>query len=226
MEPTRTPFVARSSRCPVLVALTEGPQPVRADQTTYAAAARQLEAHLKAAGVTRLGQVDRHHVEDFMVKLVQTRSPATASNHLRALQQFFTWLVDGEEIDTNPMVRMRPPQVPEKPVLVVSDDGLRWLLTSLEGRDFASRRDKRRGPPVDRHLVAAFGAGRADPGRRRPRRPGRHRARQRPPASLLPVRARTGTALDRYVRVRGTPGRRPRRSGCNYCSTHNAVDRR
>jgi len=171
-------------------------------QTTYAAAARQLDAHLEAAGVTRLGQVDRRHVEDFIVKLTQTRSPATASNRFRALQQFFSWLVDEEEIDTNPMVRMRPPQVPEKPVAIVSDDDLRRLLKSVEGRDFASRRDNaavrlwidtgmRRSElaglalddlDLDVQTASVLGKG------RRPR--------------SCPFGARTATALDRYIRSR------------------------
>ena len=58
------------------------------------------------------------------------------------MQQFFGWLVWEEEIDRSPMERMRPPRVPEAPVPVLTDDQLRRLLVSTDGRDFLDRRDR------------------------------------------------------------------------------------
>lgn len=54
----------------------------------------------------------RHHVADFIMYLLDTRSPATASVRFRALQQLFGWLVDEEEIDVSPMAEMRKPVAP------------------------------------------------------------------------------------------------------------------
>ena len=39
------------------------------------------------------------------------------------------------------MVAMRPPQIPETPVPVLTEDQLRRLLKACDGRDFAARRD-------------------------------------------------------------------------------------
>jgi hypothetical protein len=45
--------------------------------------------------------------------MIQTRSASTALNKHKALQQFFKWLmVDEEEIDQTPMVRVRQPRTP------------------------------------------------------------------------------------------------------------------
>ena len=75
-----------------------------------------------------------------MAAMVKEWKPSTCSLNFRALQQFFGWLVR-EEIDRTPMERMRPPQVPESPVPVLSDDQLRALLASCEGKGFVERRN-------------------------------------------------------------------------------------
>ena len=85
--------------------------------------------------------VTRADVEDFITSLLGTRSPATANNRYRALQQFFGWLLDEEEIDRSPMERMKPPIVPEQPVDVIHEDDLRRLLKGCDGRHFVARRD-------------------------------------------------------------------------------------
>ena len=74
---------------------------------TYGESADQLVAHLAEAGVTEAQAVTREHVSDFITDLLATRSPSTASVRFRALQQFFTWLVDGEETGISPMAKRR-----------------------------------------------------------------------------------------------------------------------
>jgi hypothetical protein len=55
--------------------------------------------------------VTRRHVEAFQTWMVETRSAATALNKHKALQQCFKWLmVDEEEIDQSPMLRVRQPK--------------------------------------------------------------------------------------------------------------------
>src|SRR4051812_7988929 len=77
----------------------------------------------------------------FMAAMSKEWKPSTCSLNYRALQQFFGWLVREEEVDRSPMERMRPPQVPESPVPVLTDEQLRTLLASCDGKDFVSRRD-------------------------------------------------------------------------------------
>jgi integrase len=51
------------------------------------------------------------------------------------------WLEEDGEIATSPMARMRPPQEPEQPVVVLSTDELARLLATTSGNTYENRRD-------------------------------------------------------------------------------------
>jgi site-specific recombinase XerC len=53
----------------------------------------------------------------------------------------FRWPLDVGEIDRNPMERMRPPKLEERPVPVIPDDTIRKLLATCSVRSFEDRRD-------------------------------------------------------------------------------------
>jgi site-specific recombinase XerD len=120
----------------------------------------------------------------------------------RALQQFFAWCLDEGELDANPMGRMRPPVVPERPVPVLGEVDAKALLKSCAGTGFVERRDtaiirlfldtgmrlnelaKLRLVDVGMNDDVAIVVGKG----RRPR--------------ACPFGARTAQALDRYLRAR------------------------
>jgi site-specific recombinase XerD len=113
---------------------------------------RTIEAYLDAVARLRdyltetdgprdAADIDSTHVAGFIASLLARWKPATASNRFRALQQFFKFLVDEEEITVSPMTTMKPPKVPEDPVDVVPDTDLRTLLAACKGGDFEARRD-------------------------------------------------------------------------------------
>ncbi len=77
---------------------------------------------------TDVTSITREHIESFVVHLLDTRSPATALNRYKALQQYFRWLDDEGEITNSPMVKMSPPTLDEVEVPVVSLEDLRTLL--------------------------------------------------------------------------------------------------
>src|SRR5207245_11373890 len=83
---------------------------------TYGEAVDQLVTYLDAIGIADIVEAKREHIESFIITLLDTRSPATANNRFRALQQFFKWLVYEEHIIASPMAKMKPPHVPEQPV--------------------------------------------------------------------------------------------------------------
>jgi integrase/recombinase XerC len=170
---------------------------------TYGESADQLVAHLASAGVTDAQAVTRAHDSDFITELLATRSPSTASVRFRALQQFFTWLVDEEEVAVSPMGKLRPPKVPEQLTPILDDSSIRALLKACAGKDFAELRDtavmrlfldtgmrldelaKLRVDDVDLdfdNTARVLGKG------RRPR--------------ICPFGAKTAQALDRYLRSR------------------------
>jgi integrase/recombinase XerC len=171
-------------------------------QDTYRQSLDQLTAWLEADGAMGVDEVRKRHVEDFIAHLVETRSASTASVRYRALQQFFAWCVDEGELDESPMVKMRPPVVPEQPVAVLDAGQLKALFATCSGTEFGDRRDiailrlfvdtgmrlaeltrlTLDDVDLDDQIALVVGKG------RRPR--------------ACPFGAKTTQALDRYVRTR------------------------
>jgi site-specific recombinase XerD len=170
---------------------------------SYTEAVRLFRDFLVRVGMpTEVDRITREHVEAFIAEQLERWKPKTAAVRYGDLRQFFRWAVDDGEITVSPMVKMRPPTVPEVPVAVVSDDDLRKLLRSTEGKEFEHRRDAAllrlfidggvrlseaanlRVEDVDFELQVVLVMGKGS----RPR--------------SVPFGARTGQALDRYLRVR------------------------
>lgn len=186
----------------------------------YGRSAEQFSAYMAAAHPTVTPtDLGRIHVEGFLETFAAGtslgklpgypggRAPATVSLTYRALQQWFTWMVDEGEVNTDPTLRMQAPIVPEKRVPVLTDNQLRAVLGACSGRSVVDRRDTAlirllidtmgrleeiallAVPDVDLDgmTVQVLGKG------RRPR--------------TLPFGVRTADALDRYLRVRSADRR-------------------
>jgi site-specific recombinase XerD len=175
----------------------------RSDNTieSYLESVRQAEAYLTAHGRTLL-DARRADLEAFVADVLARRAPATAASRYKALRILYRWLEEEGEITASPMAKMKPPIVPEQPIPIVLEDGLRRLLAACAGKDFDARRDTAiimllldAGPRVgelvgmrvidldfDLEVVGVMGKGR------------RERA--------LPFGRKTALALDRYLRVR------------------------
>ena len=98
-------------------------------------------AHLiPRTSCTRWDQVSGHDVQRWLVHLLTRYSDAYASNQFRALQQFFRWLAEEEQLP-DPMARLRAPTVTEKLVPVFTSEELSALEKTCQGRSFAQRRD-------------------------------------------------------------------------------------
>ncbi len=116
----------------------------RATKTSriYLAALDALIRHLQAQGMpTGARGVKREHVESYIAKRRDTVKPTTLSLEFRALQQFWKWALEEEEIERSPMEKMKPPRVPDSPVPVIPIADFRKLLKTAEGRDYNDRRD-------------------------------------------------------------------------------------
>jgi site-specific recombinase XerD len=171
--------------------------------TVYGRASQQLLDHLAVAEPKlRPRDVAREHVEAFIIARADGRKASTVSVAYRALQQWFGWLLDEDEIDADPMARMDPPIVPEAPVPVLTDEQLVALLRSCEGRRLVDRRDMAlfrllidtggrlseisnltvADVDLEQQVCRVLGKGRRE--------------------RLLPYGAKTADALDRYLRAR------------------------
>jgi site-specific recombinase XerD len=204
----------------------------RSDQTvaTYLIALRQAEAFLTGSRGTTLAEAGRADLEAYLGDLLTRRAAATAATYYKVLKLLYQWLEDEDELPTNPMAKLRPPIVPDQPVPVIPDDGLRRLLAACAGKGFEDRRDTamlmlllatgaRRAELVDLKLahvdldldvLLVLGKGR------------RERA--------LPFGHKAGAALDRYLPARaghkdagllwlwlGRQGRLTRWAWCRCC---------
>lgn len=85
--------------------------------------------------------ISKPEIREHMAWLLENYSPAYASNQFRALQAFFRWLSEEEEI-ANPMTGMKPPAVPQKLVPVLGDGELEKLLATCKIRHFTDLRDQ------------------------------------------------------------------------------------
>jgi site-specific recombinase XerD len=171
----------------------------------YLSALSGLSAYLRQQGMPLEPEgIRREHLEAFMLARLAVVKPSTVAMEYRHLQQFWRWAIEEEEVRVSPMAKMRSPIVPEEPPAVLSDDQIRALIRTCQGKDFASRRDlailrllldtgMRRaeltGLQVD-DLDLRFGTATVVGKFRRPR--------------VVPFGRRTAQALDRYLRVRGS----------------------
>src|SRR5262245_4724567 len=78
--------------------------------------------------------VTRAQVDAFQAWMIGTRSAATALNKHEGLQQFFKWLVEEEQMDRSPMLRVRQPKTPQKLIPVMRDDDTRKVLDACKGK--------------------------------------------------------------------------------------------
>lgn len=109
---------------------------------TYSESVGQFAQFLDRQGVDASpANITREHLESFIAELLKKWKPNTASNRYRGLQQYFNWLVDEGEIENSPMVKMKPPRVPEQPPDVISEEDIDRLFKACQGRGFEDRRD-------------------------------------------------------------------------------------
>jgi site-specific recombinase XerD len=107
---------------------------------SYLQSARQAEMFLAGRGTSLTG-AGRADLEAFLGDLLGRRAAATAATRYKVLRILYRWLEEEDEVAVNPMAKMRPPIVPEQPVPVVPEDGLRRLLATCAGKSFEDRRD-------------------------------------------------------------------------------------
>jgi site-specific recombinase XerC len=121
-----------------LAAEGKAPKTVR---TYVEAVAWFAAAHLiERTRCTQWDEVSCHDVQRWLVHLLTRYSDAYASNQFRALQQFFRWLADEEQL-ADPMAGLRAPKVREKLVPVFTSEELSALAKACQGRSFGQRRD-------------------------------------------------------------------------------------
>jgi site-specific recombinase XerD len=165
----------------------------RSDNTieSYLEGARQAERFLTTRGRI-LTDARRGGLEAFLADLLARRSASTGATRHKVLRILYRWLEEEDEVEQNPMARVKPPIVPE--------EGLQRLLAACAGKTFDARRDT---------AIVMF---LLDTGARRAELAGLRVADLDLDVALVPGKGRreralpfgrnTAVALDRYLRVR------------------------
>jgi site-specific recombinase XerD len=89
-----------------------------------------------------LTAVQRADVEAwFTAQRAEGLAPATIRSRWIALRNLYGWATDEDEIDPNPMARVKVEKPSPPPVEVLTAEQLRALLNACKGTDFNARRD-------------------------------------------------------------------------------------
>ncbi|GIM92973.1 tyrosine-type recombinase/integrase [Paractinoplanes toevensis] len=112
----------------------------------YVLAACQLAAYLhdqtpQSAGADNPTLVEQRQIVAFQAWMIETRSASTGLNKHKALQQFFRWLAEENEIERSPMHDLPQPRAAQKLVEVLSDAETKQILGACQGNSFIQLRD-------------------------------------------------------------------------------------
>lgn len=119
----------------------------RGTVTNYIRSARKMLAFLEAKGLRNLQAIRREHVEMWLNAVREEGvKPASLRSDFMGARQFFNYLVEDGEVRDSPMVRLKPPPVPEQTTPIIADDDVEGILA-------ACRRDKTLWGLRDRAIV-------------------------------------------------------------------------
>ena len=95
----------------------------------------------EAAGTP--AELTKTTVQAFIADLLANGAEAaTARARQLALKRFVAWLVDEGELDADPLLGMKQPQLDRKVVEALTDDELRGLIKACQGKSLKDRRDE------------------------------------------------------------------------------------
>ena len=107
---------------------------------SYTTGVRRFLAWCETTGTPAV--LDKTTVQTFIASLLQSGAEAaSARSRQLALRRFAVWLVAEGEIDTNPLIGLKPPQLDTKVVEPLSDEQLKRLVKACAGRSLRDRRD-------------------------------------------------------------------------------------
>ncbi len=151
-------------------------------------------------------ELTRTAAQAFLADLMDNGAEGnTAKSRDLALKRFAAWLVDEGELSANPLIGLKPPKADSKVVNALTDDELKRLIKTCQGKSLQDRRDEAivrlmletgmraneviglQVADVDLHRgLATVRRGNGGKGR------------------VTPFGAQTAAAIDRYMRARRT----------------------
>lgn len=88
-------------------------------------------------------ELTRNIVNAFVADLLdEGAEAATARSRQLSMRRFTAWLTEEGELDSDPLIGLKPPKLDSKIVPELSDDELRALIGACKGTDLRARRDE------------------------------------------------------------------------------------
>lgn len=148
--------------------------------------------------------LDRHQLAGFVDSLLSAGlQPATARSRQLGVRRFSAWLVEEQEIPTDPLLGVKAPKLDTQVIEPLTSDQLKAMLKACAGRDLRERRDEallrfmfETGARAGEVAVLAAGDINLAAGTAIVRRGKGGKGR------VVPFGPETALALDRYLRVR------------------------
>ena len=111
-------------------------------QKAYTYAVLSLGQYLESQGMpTDVAGITSEHLREYLIHEQEKTSPETARLRRTYLSVFFRWLIEEGEVKVNPVARIKPPNVQDRPPAVLTDDEWSALLAACKGSGFEERRD-------------------------------------------------------------------------------------
>ena len=108
----------------------------------YADAIKRLEAFRLHKGMAPIPAMSTEHVREFLGDMQERNAPSTVNQRYRSLKRFYRWLVEEGEIRENPMLRIKPPKVPDTIKEHYGTEGLERVLKACGDKSWTSLRDR------------------------------------------------------------------------------------
>lgn len=87
--------------------------------------------------------LDRTLVQKFVTDLLDNGAePTTARSRQLGVRRFSGWLAEEGEIDSDPLLGLKPPKLDQKVTESLTEDELRRLIKACGGKEFRDRRDE------------------------------------------------------------------------------------
>lgn len=89
--------------------------------------------------------LSKRNFQSFIADLAETKESSTVVSRHLSCRRFSAWLLEEDEITTDPLAGLRAPSLDEKIIMPLSPEQLGAFIGACDGNDFLARRDKALG---------------------------------------------------------------------------------
>lgn len=108
----------------------------------YADAVMRLERFRVERGMPPITAMTAEHLREFFGEMQGRNAPSTVNQRYRSIKRFYRWLLEDGELSDNPMLRIRPPRVPDQIKEHYGTEAIERVLRACGDRSWTALRDR------------------------------------------------------------------------------------